>query len=298
MDVDLRLLRYFVAVAEELHFTRAAERLFISQPALSKQVRLLETQLRLKLLRRSSRHVELTAAGNALLPQARQLLDTWSESLTATRAAAAEEDRTLRVGFITNAAGELTTQILAEFTRRRPEWRISMSQALWADPTCGLRDGSVDVAFVRLPVPAQEPLALRILLSEPRWVALPSAHPLARHEVVPFASLLDEPFIATPPESGTWRDFWLAVSERRGHPVRVSAVAQSSEEWIEAIANGFGVGFTAESTARFYHRPGVVYRPVDEISPSRLALAWRREDRRRIIIEFAAACAAAASPAA
>ncbi|MGY0236671.1 LysR family transcriptional regulator [Longispora urticae] len=294
MDVDLRLLRYFVSVAEELHFTRAAERLHISQPALSKQVRMLESQLRLTLLRRSSRHVELTDAGRALLPQARRLLDQWSESLTATRAAAAEENRTLRVGFIANACGELTPRIFREFARRRPDWKVTMSQAQWGDPTCGLRDGRVDVAFLRVPVPADECFHQKVLLSEPRWVVLPAGHRLAAHDVVPFAALLDEPFVATPAESGEWRDFWLAVEERGGHPVRIGAEVHSSDEWMEAIANGFGVCFTAESTARFYTRPGVVYRPVDRISPTRVALAWHRDDRRRIIADFVAVCAAVA----
>jgi len=290
MDVDLRLLRSFVAVAEELHFTRAAQRLHLSQPALSKQIHQLELQLQIPLLRRSHRQVELTAAGAVLLPEARRLLDCWSRALALTRGVAFEEARTLRVGVIANSAAELIPEILAEFNERRPDWRITMSQGAWTDPTAGLLDGEVDVAFLRPPVPGQERLHMRMLFEEERWLAMSARHPLAAQEVVRFEQVLDEPFIAMPAETGPWRDYWLATTERAGRPVVIGGEAHSLEELLEALADNIGVCFTTASVARFSSQPGVVYRPVDTISPTQVVVAWRCGDRRRAVDEFVQIC--------
>lgn len=291
MDVDLRVLRSFVAVAEELHFTRAAERLLVSQPALSKQIDQLERHLRVRLLRRSSRQVTLTPAGQALLPGARDLLDAWDRLQGGVQEAAASEARTLRVGFIANAACELTPRILAEFARARPDWRVAMLQVPWTDATAGLADGDVDVALLRPPLP-QGPVRIRtrVLFAEERWLALAASHPLAGQEVIRFEQLLDEPFIALPEEAGAWRDFWLALDHRGGHPVVVGAEVKTSDEWMEALANNFGVCLTGASTARYYPRPGVVYRPIDRITPTEVVVAWRADDQRRIVAEFVTAC--------
>ncbi|GGL60585.1 LysR family transcriptional regulator [Streptomyces fumigatiscleroticus] len=299
MDVDLRVLRSFVAVAEELHFTRAAQRLHITQPALSKQIEQLERHLRLPLLRRSSRAVTLTAAGAALLPGARRLLADWEELLGMAQEVATTEARTLRVGFIANGASELTPRILTAFAGIRPDWRVTMTQALWTDPTAGLAAGDVDVALLRPPLPQSGPrISTRVLLTEERWVALPADHPLACQQVVRFEQLLDEPFIALPAEAGVWRDFWLALDHRDGHPVVIGAEVKTTDEWMEAIANNFGVCFTGASTARFYPRPGVVCRPVEKITPTEVAVAWREADRRRVVADFVTACAETAAAAA
>lgn len=292
MDVDLRLLRSFVAVAEELHFTRAAQRLHITQPALSKQIEQLERGLRLPLLKRSSRSVTLTAAGRALLPGVRRILADWQGVLTAAQEAAATEERTLRVGFIANAASELTPRILATFGMIRPDWRVVMTQAPWIDPTAGLAGGDVDVALVRLPLPqGASSIRTQVLLTEDRWVLMAAGHPLAGQEVVRFEQLLDEPFVAVPVESGVWRDYWLALDHRDGHPVVIGAEVNSTDEWMEAIANNFGVCLTGASTARFYPRPGVVCRPIDKITPTEVAVAWRVADSRAVVADFVTACA-------
>lgn len=296
MDVDLRLLRSFVAVAEELHFTRAAQRLHITQPALSKQIEQLERTLKLPLLKRSSRSVTLTGAGRALLPGVRRLLLDWEGVLRAAQEAAATEERTLRVGFIANAATELTPRILAAFAMIRPDWRVVMTQAPWADCTAGLAGGDVDVALVRPPLPqGASRIRTRVLLTEDRWVLMAAAHPLARQDVVRFEQLLDEPFVAVPAETGVWRDFWLALDHRDGHPVVIGAEVNSTDEWMEAIANNFGLCLTGASTARFYPRPGVVCRPIDKITPTEVAVAWRASDTRQVVADFVTACAETAA---
>jgi DNA-binding transcriptional LysR family regulator len=290
MDVDLRLLRYFVAVGEELNFSRAAERLHIAQPSLSRQIRQLERRLGLSLFIRTSRQVELTEAGEVLLPQARELVARWTEMLGTTREAATRESLVLRVGFVSSAANELTPLILRRFSERRPGWRVQMSQTEWQDPTAGLAEQAVDVALLRVPIPDDEPFSQRTLLEEPRWIALPGDHPLAAKQVIELRDVLDEPFVATPEESGAWRDYWLGVPERGGHPVRIGAVVRSSDEWLEAIVNGHGVSFTAQATARFYQRPGITYRPVEGLSSSEVAVVWPRDRATPAVRDFVWAC--------
>ncbi|AWK11797.1 LysR family transcriptional regulator [Streptomyces spongiicola] len=291
MDVDTRLLRSFVAVAEEGSLTRAAERLFVSQPALTRQVRQLETLLGTVLFTRSRAGMALTEPGRALARLVPSLLADWDGILRETKSAASRAERVLRVGFLASAANESTPDIIAEFARRRPGWRVEMRQAAWSNPSAGLADGDVDAALLRLPFPGQGALRVAELLEEPRWVALPSGHPLAAREGLSFHELWDEPFVAAPPETGPWRDYWLAADERGGRPVRIGAVTDQPDDWLSAIANGYGVALAPESAARFYARPGVAYRPVSGVSPSRVAVAWAPvDDGNPVVRDFVDCC--------
>lgn len=291
MDVDTRLLRYFIAVAEEGSLTRAAERLFVSQPALTKQIKQLETQLGVRLFTRSRVGMTLTEPGEALAERVPILLADWNQALQETRRSARQAARVLRIGFLASAANEATQGIIADFARRRPGWRVNMRQAAWSDPTAGLADGDVDAALLRLPFPGQDTLRVEVLFTEPRWVALPTAHPLAIHEQIPFRDLWDEPFVAAPAETGWWRDYWLATDERDGHPVRIGAVTDQPDEWLGAIANGYGIALTPESSTRFYARPGVTYRPVIGVSASQVGVAWAAsDDTNPVIQDFVRCC--------
>jgi len=291
MDVDTRLLRYFVAVAQEGNLTRAAERLFLSQPALTKQIRQLEDLLGARLFTRSRTGMALTEAGGALAEGAPALLAHWDRALGETRRAAARADRVLRVGFLAGAANEATPGIIAEFSRRRPDWRVDMRQASWANPTAGLLDGDVDVAVLRLPFPGQGALRVEVLFSEPRCVVLPSGHPLAARERIAWCELWDEPFVGAPPETGEWRDYWLGADGRDGRPVRIGAVTEHPDEWLSAIANGYGIALAPESAARYYARPGITYRPVTGVSPSTVGVAWpASRDTDPVLGDFVRCC--------
>ncbi|MER6525265.1 LysR family transcriptional regulator [Streptomyces sp. NPDC001508] len=291
MDVDTRLLRSFVAVADTGSLTRAAERLFLSQPALTKQIKQLETRLGVRLFTRSRAGMSLTEPGRALAARAPALLADWDRLLRETKGAADRAACVLRVGFMASAANEATQRIVAEFARRRPGWRADMRQAAWSDPTAGLADGDTDVALLRLPFPGQDALRVAVLFSEPRWIALPEGHPLSGRDLIPFRDLWDEPFVAAPPESGAWRDYWLAADEREGHPVRIGAVTDRPDDWLSAIANGYGVALAPESAARYYARPGIVYRPVGGVSPSRVAVAWApADDTDPVVQAFVRSC--------
>lgn len=287
MDVDTRLLRYFAAVADEGNLTRAAERLFVSQPALTKQVRQLEDRLGVRLFERSRAGMALTEPGRALAARVPALLGEWDRVLRETRRAASQ---VLRVGFLASAANEATPAIISAFGARRPGWRVDMRQASWANPTAGLADGDVDAALLRLPFPGQESWRVEVLLTEPRCVALPSGHRLSTRDEIRFEELWDEPFVAAPVETGPWRDYWLAVDHRPDEP-RIGAVTEHPDDWLSAIANGYGVALAPESAARYYARPGVTYRPVTGIEPSRVAIAWSpTDDGNPVVRDFVACC--------
>jgi DNA-binding transcriptional LysR family regulator len=293
MDVDTRLLRYFAAVAEEGNLTRAAERLFVSQPALTKQIRQLEGRLGLRLFTRSRSGMTLTPAGRALAGRVPAVLAGFDLALREARSAAGRAAQVLRVGYLAGAANEATQQIISAFARLRPGWRVEMRAGTWIDPTAGLSGGDADVALLRLPFPGQDSLRVEVLFTEPRWVALAVTHRLAGSDHIRLRDLWDEPFVAAPAETGWWRDWWLAADEREGHPVKIGAVTESGrpDDWLTAIASGYGVALAPESAARYYARPDIVYRPVTGVSPSQVGVAWPpAADTDPVVQDFVRCC--------
>ncbi|MCO6011248.1 LysR family transcriptional regulator [Actinoallomurus purpureus] len=286
MDAHLRDLRYFVAIAEELSFTRAAERLFVSQPALSKQIKQLEDQLRVKLFQRDRRSVTLTEPGQALLTAARELIRSWDEAQRTVSDAAAAQAALLTVGLSTSLGRGLLPTLRQRFAERRPNWRLRMRQVNWDDASVGLANGDVDVAFVWLPIPNQDAFNTKVVAREPRWVAFRGDHRLAACEEVDFTELLDEPFLALPDSAGTLRDYWLALDHRGGRPPRIGATVSNADETFTAIEEGSGIVLLASGNAAIYRRPGVHAIPVTGLSPSELALAWRPDDHRTVIRDF------------
>ncbi|GAA2314296.1 LysR family transcriptional regulator [Streptomyces kunmingensis] len=303
MDVHGRDLRYFAAVAEELNFTRAAERLFVSQPALSKQIRMLETQVGARLFHRDRRAVRLTAVGQALLPHALGLLAAWEAAGTAVEEAKAAELNSLVVGMSTSPGRGLLPALRARLVSRYPHARPVLRQVNWADSTAGLADGSSDVAFVWLPLPDGDRYRSVVVAEEPRLVALPHGHPLEARAAadsegaVDFADLLDEPFLALPAEEGPTRDYWLALDARGGRAPRIGGVVGSAEETHEGVANGQGVALLAAGNASLVVRDEVIAVPVRGISPSRLAVAARRDDDRPLVAAYLAEAAEVAAGA-
>jgi DNA-binding transcriptional LysR family regulator len=289
MDVDTRLLRAFVAVAEDGHITHAADRLMLAQPALSKQLRRLEKQLGAELFVRDGRGTHLTAAGVALLPAARDTLAAWQTGRRRVRIAARAGLPQLTVGFIANAATEHTPAIMRRFSALRPNVRVEMLQSDWDDPTAGLDGGASDVAFLRLPIPDHEGLRLQPLFDEPRRVAMPSDHPLAGRPDLRVDDLLDEPFVA-PRGPAAWRDWWLAADLRGGRPPVIGAIVGTPDEYLQAILSGHGISFAFASAERFYAPPGISYRPIAGLPPSTVAVAHRHDTSNVAVDDFVRAC--------
>ena len=283
-NVTLAQLAYFVAVAEELNFTRAAERLHVSQSPLSQAIRALETNLGVALLKRTSRHVELTAAGEELLPAARAALAA-VEHVMAIAHAAAGGEQLLRVGFVAYGACDVIDRALAAFAAPHSDLRLQTRQADFSDPTAGLAEGRVDAAFLRLPVLAPE-LEIEALTSEPRVAVLPAWHPLAGRESITIGDLADEHWLQMPGRDQLWRDFWLATSHREGVAPLLGPEARTLDEQLAATATGGYVSLAPQSVAGSYQRAGISYVPVVGIEPSVVAIGWRRGDRREGVRRF------------
>jgi DNA-binding transcriptional LysR family regulator len=283
-NVTLAQLAYFVAVAEELNFTRAAERLHVSQSPLSQAIKALETNLGVTLLERSSRHVELTAAGEELLPAARAALGAVEHAVAVARAVAAGEQR-LRVGFLAYGACNVIDRSLAAFAAPVSDLRLEARQADFSDPTAGLAGGSVDAAFLRLPVTAPE-IELEALTQEPRVAVLPAWHPLADRDSITIGDLVDEHWLQMPGRDQRWRDFWLATSHRDGVAPLLGPEVRTIDEQLAATATGGYVSLAPQSVAAAYPRPGIRYVPVAGIEPSAVAIGWRRGDQRDALRRF------------
>jgi DNA-binding transcriptional LysR family regulator len=269
MDVHLRDLRYFVAVATAGSITRAAQGLFISQPALSKQIRALENQLRIPLFERLPRQLRLTAAGEELLPRARRLLAEWEADQ---QALAQKANCSVVVGMHTSPGRGLMPAIRARLLEQCPEVRLEIRQMPWSDPTAGLAAGTVDLAFVWSPL--APPYRRLTVAREARLVALPRTHRLAHRRTVTMADLLDEPFLALPDVVRPLRDHFLAIDERNGHPVTIAGIINDTESTYEAVASGVGICLLAAGNAPIFARGDVVMPEVSDLGPSELVLAW------------------------
>ena len=249
----------------------------------------------MRLFERGRDGVRLTPVGAALLPPARRVLAEWDRAWDAAEQAKVSQRATLVAGMSTSPGrGGLLPAIRSRFTAAQPQATVKLRQVSWDDPTAGLADGTVDVAFVWLPLPDSGRFRWVLVADEPRLVALPGTHPLARREVVDFAELLDEPFLALPESAGPLRDYWLALDARDGKPPRIGAEIAGAEETYEALVDGRGVCLLAAGNAPLIVREGVVARPVRGISPSQLALAWQATDRRPLVRDYVSACRQAA----
>ncbi len=270
--LDLRLVEYFVAVAEELHFGRAAERLHIAQPSLSQQIRRLEGQLGVMLLERNSRNVSLTDAGEALLREGRKTLSQARHAVQTTRAAGALG---LTLGFYGSAGADLLPATLRAFGERHPPYTVCVRE-LPLGSIDAILDGDVNVAFTRLK-PGQTELEIEVVATEPRLVALTAAHPLAARESLGFAELAAESFITNPVvrDHGPRPPRWLAEQRRHGLPGRVAAKSTGVLEILTLVAAGRGVCLVPSAVARHYPRSDVAYVPVEDAEPAVVSLAWR-----------------------
>lgn len=276
MDVELRHLRSFVAVAEHLNFTRAAEQLFIAQQALSAQIRQLEDRIGVQLLERNSRSVRLTKAGETLYGQARLLLAGADDAIAATRASG-EEPAALTVGFVAAVDHPAVSHALDEFHQRSAvELRIHFGDLL--DPTGGLRDRAVDVAFVYGPFDTTD-LHVSDLYEEPIGVAMSDGHPLASQTTVRVADVVAEPTFDFPTRDAAWRDYWCGAAYRDGAPPTYVAQYKTLEGLLAALRAGLGVHFATAGLVEAAGA-GVVWRRLDDAEPLRHGIARRADDRR------------------
>ncbi|MEO3851641.1 LysR family transcriptional regulator [Streptomyces sp. B8F3] len=287
-DVDTRVLRYFLAVAERLSFTAAARELYVTQPSLSRQIRRLEADLGAELFERAGREVRLTAAGEALVPAARRITGDWAAAVREVRTAAAAARNVLRLGFVATGAGPLGPRARAAFAARRPGAVLEPKRFDWGGEAEGLRRGLADVAFVWLPADLTG-LHARTVATERRWVALPRAHPLAARPDVGIADLGDQQLMWTRRAPKAWVDWWAVNPRPDGSEPVWGPENDNVEEMLEQAAATGAVCFAGESMTTYYTHPELVWRPVRDIEPLRIAVAWPRERTSPPVADFLAA---------
>ncbi|MFD4016600.1 LysR family transcriptional regulator [Streptomyces sindenensis] len=277
--MELRHLNAFLAVAEELHFGRAAKRLQMAQPPLSQQIRQLERELGVQLFHRNTRSVRLTSAGESFLEPVRTVLDDLDTAVRAARSAGTGEYGRVTIGFAGASSHETLPRLTRAVRAAHPGLELVMTGQTYANTALSrVADGSLDLGFVRLPV-TRPGVAHRVIDEEELVCALPSDHPLARRETVPLDVLAGEPFVSFPANSGsTVRDAMTEACEGAGFTPRIVQEAPDSYTILALVAAGVGVTLTVTSVQHIQQN-GLVYRPL--AGPTvrlRAALAWRADN--------------------
>jgi DNA-binding transcriptional LysR family regulator len=282
--MEIRQLRLFIAVAEELHFGRAADRLHMAQPPLSQQIRILEKELGVELFKRTTRSVEITSAGEALLVHARSVIEAVREAEYAAKASGAGMYGRVRIGFAGAATRHLLPQLAREVKSRHPNIELELKGNLYANAAQeALARGEIDLGFVRLPY-SLPGLSYRAIEDENLVCVLPAEHELATREFVEVAELADQPFVTFPRDSGsTLRSITNKVCWDHGFTPRVVQEAPDSYTIHAMVAAGQGVSLAFSSTTNI-SQPGVVYLPLKgDIPTLQSAIAWEASNTNQAL---------------
>ena len=287
MDLNLKQIRYFVAVAEERHFTRAAERLHMAQPPLTRQIQALEADLGTALFLRTPRGVELTEAGQSLMEEAPNLLALARQARERVQLAGQGRLGRLDVGTFGSGVLDLIPRILARFHAERPEVRIVLHDQTKAEQIQALRERRISVGFNRM-VPPEPDLVVEPLMREGMMVAMPAMHPLVKRQRVALAELDDQRMILYPhqPMPGLAERVARAFADA-GLRLRVEQEVDDVLTAIALVSSGFGLCITTESSTSL-RLPGVVFRPLDSeaLRDIELACLYRRGDPSPVLAAF------------
>ena len=285
--IELRHLRYFVTVAEELHFGRAAQRLRVSQPPLSQQIRKLEEMLGYPLFNRTSRSVSLTVAGETFFESARRTLRNVQRNIEETRSIGRGEVGSLHIGFV--GSGMLTSlpSVFGAYREAYPRVRLHLHESFTARVIEGLDNGTLDAGILRDSDPVNG-LDVTTIFSEPFVAVLPANHPRARQKSISPAVLRDEPFVYYPPSAGA-RAFEkpFAMFEQYGFRPRI---VQEASHWLtilRLIGAGLGVSIAPQCVRRIASPDVVCLNLRDTDAVSNMELAWLIGESRPIVQQFA-----------
>ena len=291
--MKLAQLETFVVVAEELHFRRAAERLFTQPSTVSTQISQLEAEYGTQLFIRNSRNVELSPAGHILLQKAREALAGIAELETTARRLAAADDVTLNVGVMDEGLAELTPIVQRNYLARYPNSRLTITSLDYHVINTALTDGAMDVIVCVSPESWFEPdrVTNHALFAEEVAAVLWRDHPLASHNTISKADLFDEPFLRINGLHDAIHRIYMLTDERiadRSPDVEVDA--EHMVNILNHVALGRGTMTVTRGTERFYRRPDVAFVPVDDLPPGVSTLTLRRDDRRPHVLAFAEEC--------
>ena len=287
--MDLRQMRYFLALAEERNFGRAAERLHMAQPPLTRQIRALEEELDTLLFVRTPKGVELTPAGETLLDEVPNLLQLAQRARERTRLAGQGRIGRLDVGIFGSGVLDVIPRMLARFHAERPDIKITLHNLTKAEQLEALRERRITVGFNRL-VPPEDDLVIETVLRERLMVALPQGHPLGAQAEISIADMHDLPLILYPnvPMRGLAQEVATAFRTAGAH-LRIEQEVEDVLTAVALVSGGFGLCVTTASTASL-RLPGVSYRPLrcDTLRDIELSCLWRRGDASPVLGAFLA----------
>jgi len=270
--MDLKLLRSFVIVGEEEHVGRAAKRLFISQPALSKQIRRLEAQLGVPLVQRVGRGIQLTAAGKVLAAEATGIIEAADITVGRVRASMRAEQEEVVIAFVPPMPRQLTTEVLRDACDSL-DCEVTLRTVDWQNQVSTVASGGADLSLIRGPVEGfthREHIQYEKVFEEPRVAAFSTDHPLAHETSIELADLASEPIVVSAPNT----DYWTVNPRPDGSTPVFGPTVASVTEMLEIVAAGRAMVLTARSLGEYYKRPDIAYVPVRYLSPSEVFLAW------------------------
>jgi DNA-binding transcriptional LysR family regulator len=285
--MELRHLRYFIAVAEELHFSRAAERLQIAQPPLSQQIQSLEKELGVQLFKRTKRRVQLTEAGQVFLQEARLILTQVEQAIRAAQRASRGEIGSLGVGVNSSATHSILPEILRLFRERFPCVELVLHELASYQQVQGILDNGIDIGFLWLPNVEESALSFMPIWREPVIVALPETHPLADLPEIPLKTLAGEPFVLPPRQLG--QGFYsqiISLCQQAGFSPKVRQEAMLMQTIVSLVAGGVGVALVPASLQNL-QRVGVVYKTLQgQKLELEMAVVWRPDNSSQVLQEF------------
>lgn len=283
--MELRHLRYFIAVAEELHFGRAAARLHLAQPALSQQIRRLEEEINVQLFHRTKRRVTLTEPGAVFLEKARLTVSHAGEAVVSAQKANRGEVGELSVGFVGSAAFEFLPEVLKKFRSSFPEVGLVLQELTTTQQLAALHTAQIRVGLLRPPI-SDSNIETETVACEPWVIAIPRSHPLHGRSRVALRQFATDPFIGTPRALGPGlHDQALSLCLQSGFSPRVVQEAIQMATIVSLVAFGIGVALVPGSVEKLGRRD-VLYMPLQGSPKVEMALAWRREDRNSVLSNF------------
>lgn len=284
--MELRSLQYFIAVAETLHFSRAAERLHITQPPLSQQIQRLEKELGVQLFERTKRRVRLTAAGEVFLQETYRTLAQAEQSIYAARAADRGEIGRLAVGFVGSSAYGVLPAMIQAFREHFPHVELILREWTTVEQIQALQREEIQVGFVRPPV-LDATLHHLTVQQEPFLVALPAKHALATTSLLLLSELASEPFIFVPSKlaPGLWHQM-MDLCLQAGFQPRITQEAIQFHVIISLVAAGLGIALVP-ACIRTFQRPDVVYVPLQQVTTqAEIEVIWQRAERSPVVHNF------------
>jgi DNA-binding transcriptional LysR family regulator len=284
--MELRQLRYFVAVAEELHFGHAARRLRIAQPALSRHIQALERELEVLLLFRNRRRVQLTPAGQVFLERCRLLLARAEDAIVAAQRVSEGTSGSLKLGFVGSATYDAIPSILRAFHQFAPQVELTLSEMTVHAQLEALAEKRIDLGFLRLPA-RTEGLVFRSVSREALLIALPSTHPLAQLPVLRLSALAGEPFVLYPDHPRpSWTEFIVGLCQQAGFRPTVAQRTVEIQTTLSLVAAGMGVSIVPACVSNI-PRKDVVYRRLTGVrARTELLAAYRAEDTSPVLRSF------------